>query len=184
MEKIIGLNIKEQREKRKITLRKLAQDIQVSPSFLSQVEKGKTVPSLATLKRLADSLHTTIGKLVGEEVSDVTGTPLLKRNERHPIGEIGQNLTIELLTQHQSFMQMEASIFTFQEGGNTGDLSRHFGQEFVYVLDGTLKITLNDLSYTLQKGDSFYFDSLMPHSFVNVHDSSTRVLRVITPPLF
>jgi len=184
MENIVGLNIKQQREQRKITLRKLAQDIQVSPSFLSQVEKGKAVPSLATLKRIADSLHTTIGKLVGEDNAQSAQTPLTRRSERHPIGKIGENISIELLTQHQSFQQMEASLFFFKEGGNTGDLSQHFGQEFVYVLEGTLKITLNDQSYTLQKDDSFYFDSLVPHLFTNISEGTTKILRVITPPLF
>lgn len=184
MENIVGHNVKNQREQRKITLRKLAQDIKVSPSFLSQVEKGKAVPSLATLKRIADSLHTTIGKLVGEDTGQHAQTPLTRRNERHPIGKIGQNITIELLTQHQSFQQMEASLFIFNEGGNTGDFSQHFGQEFVYILEGTLRIALNDQSYTLQKDDSFYFDSLVPHSFTNINKGNTKILRVITPPLF
>jgi transcriptional regulator with XRE-family HTH domain len=184
MNEIVGLNIKKKREQSNVSLRKLSQECGVSPSFLSQVEKGKAVPSLATLKRVADSLHTTIGVLVGEDGSDSEHGPLTRRNDRHAIEEIGQNLKIELLTQHQSFMQMESSLFTFYEDGTTGELSEHFGQEFVYVLAGKLSIILGKSSYTLQKEDSFYFDSLIPHAFINVNKGITRILRVITPPLF
>jgi transcriptional regulator with XRE-family HTH domain len=184
MNEIVGMNIKKKRAQNKVSLRTLSQECGVSPSFLSQVEKGKAVPSLATLKRVADSLHTSIGVLVGEDRRDSGRGPLMKSIDRHAIEEIGKNLKIELLTQHQSFMQMEAAIFTLYEDGTTGELSEHFGQEFVYVLAGKLSITLGENSYTLKKGDSFYFDSLIPHAFTNVNEGITRILRVITPPLF
>ena len=64
--KIIGVNIKKLREEQGLTLRALAKKIEISASFLSQVESGKASPSLSTLKSISDALATTIGNLIGE----------------------------------------------------------------------------------------------------------------------
>ena len=65
--KLIGVSIKRLREEQDMTLRELAKDVGVSPSFLSQVEGGKASPSLATLKSIADQLQTTVGRLIDDD---------------------------------------------------------------------------------------------------------------------
>ena len=62
---------------------------------------------------------------------------------------------------------------------------RHFGQEFVYVLKGSLHINLAESSYVLQEGDSIYFESSTPHSFFNPSPSKkAEALWIDTPPTF
>jgi quercetin dioxygenase-like cupin family protein len=58
----------------------------------------------------------------------------------------------------------------------------HPGQEFIYVLEGKLMITLDNTQYILEKGDNFYFNSNVVHILKNIHNSSARVLWVVTPP--
>jgi quercetin dioxygenase-like cupin family protein len=58
----------------------------------------------------------------------------------------------------------------------------HPGQEFIYVLEGKLIITLDNTQYILEKGDNFYFNSTIPHTLKNIHSSSAKVLWIITPP--
>ena len=62
----IGFRVKLQREKNEMSLRELAKKVGLSASFLSQVEGEKVFPSLQSLKKIADALHTTIGELIGE----------------------------------------------------------------------------------------------------------------------
>jgi len=80
---------------------------------------------------------------------------------------------------------MEPILFEFDENATSGDsLYQHFVQEFVFILDGRLEITLNEKRYFLDRGDSIYFNSQNPHFVKNVHRGVTRALWVITPPTF
>jgi quercetin dioxygenase-like cupin family protein len=81
--------------------------------------------------------------------------------------------------------QMEALLFKLDKNANSGKhMYKHFGQEFIYVLDGMLEIVLNDKKYTLEKGDTIYFNSSTPHSFGNLSKGKTEALWVVTPPTF
>jgi len=90
-----------------------------------------------------------------------------------------------LLTSPDNNKQMEPLLFKLDKGAVSGGSQyKHYGQEFVLVLKGTLEITLNDMRYTLQKGDSIYFNSNTPHQFRNTDKGETEVVWVITPPTF
>ncbi len=181
--KIVGEQIKLYRKIRHMTLAILAEKLDVSASFLSQIESGRAMPSLATLKNISDALNVTIGTLVGEG-KNTSESPVVRENERRVLKEIGDGLEIRLLSHRDPYIQMEPAIFEFEEGGSTGDFSQHFGQEFIFVMDGTLKVYIASDEYTLEKGDSFYFNSYIPHLFKNTNKGRTRIIRVITPPIF
>ncbi len=180
---IVNSNIKLYRKRRQMTLKEVAQELDVSISFLSQIENGKAMPSLATLKKIADALNTTIGVLVGEDKA-ASKNPIVREKERRSIKEIGSGLKIEMLATQDPNMQLEPVLFTFAENGSTGDFSQHFGQEFVFVISGSLEINLDGKKYILNKGDSIYFDSYRPHFFHNRNNGVTRAIRIITPPLY
>ncbi|MDD5439830.1 MAG: XRE family transcriptional regulator [Candidatus Omnitrophica bacterium] len=181
---MVGINIKKQREEQALTLRALANKLGISASFLSQVESGKSSPSLATLKNIADALSTTIGNLIGEAQA-VEDNPVVRAGERKYIQEVGKGITLFLLTQRDTNKQMEPLLFKLKEGATSGSRSyKHFGQEFVLVLKGSIEITLNDLTYILKKGDSIYFNSSVPHAFKNIGSDEAEAVWVITPPTF
>lgn len=182
--KNIGINIKQLREKQGTTLREMAKDIGVSPSFLSQVEKGKASPSLATLKSMADALQTTIGNLVGEDVSQKDKL-VTREIERKSLKQVSQGIQMYLLSEVSPHKQMQPLLFKLANNAASGESAySHYGQEFVLVLGGSLEITLGEESYSLKKGDSIYFNSSTPHSFKNLHKGQTEVLWVVTPPSF
>ncbi|MCX7918396.1 MAG: XRE family transcriptional regulator [bacterium] len=182
--KLVGVNIKRYREERQITLRDLASKLNVSASFLSQVETGKASPSLSTLKNIADALHTTVGSLIGETEPTAT-QPVVREKERKSLKQLGKGIKLYLLTSPDPNKQMEPLLFKLDKEANSGEASyRHFGQEFVLVLKGTLEITLNESKYILKKGDSIYFNSSIPHLFRNVSKGTTEALWVVTPPTF
>jgi transcriptional regulator with XRE-family HTH domain len=182
--KIVGVNIKRLRENKGMTLRALAKQLNVSASFLSQVETGKASPSLATLKNIADSLFTTIGNLIGEG-EKISDNPIVRLNERKHYQEVGKGINIYLLTSQDANKQMEPLLFKLAGKATSGTVSyRHFGQEFVLVLKGVVEITLNDTVYILRKGDSIYFNSNVPHSFKNIAKEEAEAVWVVTPPTF
>jgi transcriptional regulator with XRE-family HTH domain len=182
--KIIGLNIKKIREEKGINLRTLAKELDLTPSFISQVESGKATPSIGTLKKIADFLQTTVGILIGEDIPTFNN-PVMREDQRKS-SKISDNNGIEIfiLTSQDSNKQMEPLLFKLNEKSESGEMYKHFGQEFVLVLKGILEITLNDIQYILKKGDSIYFNSSVPHSFRNIFNGITEALWVITPPSF
>ncbi|OGJ90270.1 MAG: hypothetical protein A2268_12395 [Candidatus Raymondbacteria bacterium RifOxyA12_full_50_37] len=181
---IIGVNIKKLRTEGKISLRELAKKLNVSASFLSQVETGKATPSISTLKALADSLQTSVGALLGE--SDVeNNNPVLKGAMNKAGKRTAEGMTVSLLTSPDPTKQMEPLLFELEKNATSGRSQyKHFGQEFVLVLKGALEITLNETRYMLQRGDSIYFNSSTPHIFKNVFNGETQALWVVTPPTF
>ncbi len=182
--KIVGINIKRLRESKGLSLRKLAIKLEVSASFISQIETGKASPSLSTLKNIADILNTTISLLMGEEII-YSKDPVLKLNERKNIKNIGTGITMHLLTPSDPTKQMEPLLFKLKENASSGEMQyKHFGQEFVLILKGSIEITLNIKKHVLKKGDTLYFNSHIPHSFRNVSKGVSEALWVVTPPTF
>lgn len=182
--KIIGVNIKRLREDKQITLRTLAKNVNISPSFLSQIETGKALPSLDTLKNIANCLSTTIGSLIGENEPTVQ-SPVVRPEERKHVEQLGTGVNIYLLTSPDPNKQMEPLLFKLNPNAISGQtLYKHFGQEFILVIKGTMEITLNDAVYVLRKGDSIYFNANTPHSFKNLSKDETEAIWVVTPPTF
>lgn len=180
----ISINIKSRRMKKGLTLRECAERVDVTSSFLSQVETGKTSPSLSTLKRIADALDTTVGALIDTNPEKTEDDPVMREKDRLSAKKTSTGLDMYLLTSPDANKQMEPLLFRFSSNAASGEMYKHFGQEFVMVLKGSLEINLNNKKYLLKKGDSIYFNSSVPHSFRNIHSGVTEAVWVITPPSF
>jgi transcriptional regulator with XRE-family HTH domain len=182
--KSLGINLKRLREDQGTTLREMAKDIGVSPSFLSQVEKGKASPSLTTLKSIADALQTTIGNLVGEDANQKEKM-ITREDERKSLKQVSQGIQMYLLSEVNPYKQMQPLLFKLAVNAASGEPSyAHYGQEFVLVLKGAIEISLGEKNYQLKKGDSIYFNSSTPHSFKNLNKGETEALWIVTPPSF
>ncbi len=182
--KIIGTNIKRLRQERGYGLREFAGKVDVSASFISQVENGKINPSLAKFKNIADALNTTVGQLIGENQNPVKSV-IVKKNERKYADHLGDGINIYMLATPDPIKQMEPLLIKMDRSATSGkDRYQHYGQEFVLVLKGKLEISLNEKKYILNKGDSIYFNSNVPHSFRNIYENETEVIWVVTPPSF
>ena len=180
----LGEKIKKIRNGKSFSLRDLAGKVDLSASFLSQIEQGKASPSIENLKKIANCLDVRVSYLIeDEEVKK--DTVLIRRNERDSIESIDPNTKISLLTSTDIDKQMEPIIYEIGPKGESGRESfSHPGEEFVFVLEGQLEIDINEKNYILDEGDSLYFKSTQKHKFVNPTDKMTRVLWVVTPPTF
>jgi XRE family transcriptional regulator, regulator of sulfur utilization len=180
----LGTEIQKKRKSAALTLRALAAKIGVTSSFLSQIEKGKALPSLPTLKKLADALETTVSVLVAEE-GKVKRSPVLRHTERKAVEDPLTDPATQVLTPPENWKMMEPMLFTFKKRTPASSIRyRHVGDEFAVVLKGSLRVILKEEEYLLERGDSIYFSSGIPHVFLNAIDGETEVLSINTPPNF
>lgn len=176
----IGGRLREAREERGISQRKLAQRLGLSPSLISQLESGQTKPSVGTLYSIVTELDVSLDSIIrgGNESSSATGmqdldtdSPVVRPDGRQFL-DLDSGVRWEELSSDKEdgvdFLQA-----TYQVGGaSTPDesLMRHHGREYGYIVSGTLGIQIGFKEYTLTAGDSIAFDSERPHRLFNKGD--------------
>jgi len=184
------------------SLREVARRLDVSPSFLSQIENGKSQPSVATLYALARLLGVPVDTLFAPTFDG--DAPLTPNDEavvnrgliNHPTDawdEAGARISL-INQQNRSVLTMDTRVrwerlaatheadINFMEivyepgsGSNaSGELIEHDGYEYGYALDGEIEITIGDSVLNLSKNQSIGFDSSIPHRFRNTGSVTFR----------
>jgi transcriptional regulator with XRE-family HTH domain len=181
-ETLIGRSLREARRRRGLTLRAVADEAGVTESFLSQVERDIASPSIATLRRIAVALGTSIGTLL-----DGAGphAKLVRRADRRVVGYAGLGARDEFLTDGvNARLQVIESLI--DPGGGTGpDAYAHESdEECLIVLEGCLDLWVGDETYRLEAGDAIRYSSRVPHRNQNPGTAPARVLFVLTPPSY
>lgn len=180
----IGERIKKSRNDKSLSLRELATMVDLSASFLSQIEQGKASPSIENLKKIANSLDVRVSYLIEDEEIK-KNSELIRAEERHRVESVDSKTMISLLTSSNIEKSMEPILYEIEPGGESGrNYYNHFGEEFIFILEGELDIFIEEVRYTLKKGDSFYFKSSQNHRFKNSSKSITKALWVVNPPTF
>ncbi len=176
----IGQKIRALRKERGLTLKQLAALANCSPSFISQVERGKVSPSIATLKQIASALKVNI---VDFFLSPDGFEPVVMReDERVEISMPRWKAKIYLLVRGTRGKKMQPFYTIIEPGGGSRGLYSHEGEEFGLVLKGELEIDLNGVKHRVKEGESFYYSSQIPHSWTNPTDQETVVVWVVSPP--
>ncbi|WCN37463.1 cupin domain-containing protein [Aneurinibacillus uraniidurans] len=169
----IGENIRSLRNRKRITIAEMCEGTGLSKGFVSQVENGKTSPSIATLQTIADFLHVPLAYLLLEPSQAVK----VVRREERVVHEFGKNgIRVELLTpQNRDGLRM---MITYTPPGvGTGDEPHaHKGEEAHLVLEGTFLIQQGEDEFVVGPGDSFYWKACIPHRVVNIGDTMGKML--------
>ena len=178
----LGTRIRSLRQARRLTLRDVADRAGVTESFLSQVERDVTSPSIATVHRIATALGLSIAQLFTEDVE--TGR-VVRRDARRRIVYPGLGAVDEFLTSNLAG-RLQVILSTIDPGGGTGPepYTHDSDEEVVVVLDGVLDIWVGDEHYVLRQGDAITFPSRLPHWNANHGDAPARALFCLTPPSF
>ena len=178
----IGRSIRRLRLQRGLTQEELANRCELSKGFISLVERNLTSPSIATLTDLLESLGTDLKTFFSEDVDEkiVFGEKDIFVKE-DPEGIRG---LIKWLVPSAQKNRMEPILVEIGPGGETEEDDPHEGEEFGYVLSGTLRVIVGDRSVRVRKDESFYFKPDAPHRLVNTGKQTGRVLWVSTPPSF
>jgi transcriptional regulator with XRE-family HTH domain len=178
----VGERLRAIRQLRRLTLREVAEAAGVSESFVSQLERGRSNASVATLQRLAAALGIEISDLFADEQR--SGPYVLRRHERQQLewGHLGRKA---LLTP-KPFHSLEVVSCGFDAGGSTGDEPYTHGdsEELLLVLEGRIHLQLGSELFDLSTGDSVNYRSSTPHRVSNPGGEPAEVLFVISPPSY
>jgi DNA-binding transcriptional MerR regulator/mannose-6-phosphate isomerase-like protein (cupin superfamily) len=174
----IGGHLRRLRTKRRLSLAQVAKAAGISVGFLSALERSQMSGSVGTLRKLARFYKTNI--LDFFDAKEGSGRQV--RPDERKVLEAGPGVRMELLAWGNTVM--EPHLFRIAPDSGSGDSYTHEGEEFLYVLRGSLAITLEGEEYRLKAGDSFYFESATPHRWKNPGRSETWLLWVNTPPTF
>lgn len=182
----LGEQLRAQRVEHGLSLRELARRLDVSPSLVSQIETGRIQPSVRTLYGIVSKLGISLDEIFGIDAEPgpphpATRPPLghdgaaqtpsphvLSRHER-PVLSLETGVRWERLTSRDE-PGVEFLHLAYPPGGESAPadaLVRHTGREFGTVLRGQLGLTIGFHEYTLNPGDSAFFESTLPHRLHN-----------------
>ena len=163
-----------------LSLREAAARADLSVSFISAVERGVTGVSLAALTRLIAAYGSTLGEVL--RVAEPRAGRLVRPADRRVL-DPGGGIRIEDLA--TSPTQLESQLFVLAPDAPSDGYYAHQGEEFMYVLSGSLKVWLDDAEeYELAPGDALTFPSTLAHRFRALGPAETRLIWVNTPPTF
>ncbi len=176
----IGSRLRSLRNSQGLSLKQLAERVGCTPSYLSMVENDKLDPSASRLKKIADSLGSTIIELFSERSNGAE--VVLRKEERQRVAVRGSKLMIEILVRQGPDKQIDARLAVVAPGGGSEGDYAHPGEEFGFVVKGTLELTVDGVTHILREGDTFYFQSTRPHRFRNTTDENVEIVWVNHPP--
>lgn len=178
----IGGRLRAARRARGLTLRALAERAGVTESFLSQVERDVSSPSIASLQRISRALDLSIAQLFD---GPAPAGRLVRRTERRRVDYAGLGAVDEFLTADVRG-RLQVILSTIAPGGGTGPepYAHESDEECVVVLEGALELWVGDEHFSLREGDAITYPSRVPHRNSNPGDRPARVLFCLTPPSF
>jgi transcriptional regulator with XRE-family HTH domain len=154
----VGSRLRQLRQRREITLADLAEETGISTSTLSRLEAGLRRPTLEQLLPLARAYRVTLDELVD---APPTGNP---RVNLRPIA-CSDGSTILPLTRRPGGIQAYKFVLPTGDDDAEPDLRTHEGHDWVYVLNGTLRLVLGEHDLILKPGEAAEFDTRTPHWF-------------------
>ena len=180
----VGERIKVLRETRGLSLKDVADRTGFSTALLSQIENHLVSPSLGTIIKLATALGIPVGDFLGETRREPF--TIVRKDERKRVSRfaskdgVAYGYSYESLGFDKKDRHMEPFIVTLEPTTlKSSKTSVHDGEEFIFVLEGTMEVILGDHTDILHPGDSIYYDSNIPHR-VQCHEGKiTRILAVL-----
>lgn len=184
----IGVKIKELRKSREISLESLAKQTNISSDLMKSIEEGEIVTSLTPLTKIARSLGVRLGTFLDD--APQTGPIIVKKGKSDQVmyfsGAEKQTNLSELefysLGAGKNDRHMEPFIIDVHTNNGEFELSSHEGEEFIYVLEGEIEIKYGQDNYIVTKGDSIYYDSIVPHHLHSHNGKMSKILAVVYTP--
>ncbi len=178
-----GEKLRSIREKKKKTIKEVAQTIGVSESLISQIERNKVSPAIDTLLEIVNVLDLDLEYLFSD-LKRNKKVHLVKNNERNKMlfpGVIYEQLS--RTEKSDDTNGIEAYQITIEPGGQSGSNEYgHKGKELGIILSGSGELRIGNQVYELEEGDSISFDSDIPHAVANTGKGLLKACWITTPP--
>lgn len=169
------------RNERGLSLRSVATIAQISPSLLSQIERGEASPSLVSLMAIADALAVRPGVLLDEASAPPSPSRVVRRDDRRVIDD---RLCRREYLMHTDEPELEVAELLMPPGGSSRPaLAKHSGRDYGVVLEGSIVVEFAHRREVLYEGDYIAFASEDPHRIVNESDANARVMWMVAHEL-
>jgi transcriptional regulator with XRE-family HTH domain len=176
----LGARLKHLRAGRRLSLRQLGDMTGTSASFISQLERGLTGASTASLNMIASALGVSVAMLFEERASD--SADVLRHGERASMPPA--HGCRKMLLSRRPLTHMEVYVGEFDIGGSTGPGLYTHGNahEMLVVLRGVVEVVLGDARHVLEEGDCIEYLTSTPHRTENIGHGRAEVMWIIAPP--
>ena len=176
--KTVGERLRQLREERRISVRKLAELTEFSASFISQVENGQASPSIGSLERIASAVGVTLGEFFATSPDGEAGL-IVRTAAREHLESAWSNAQIEALAPMSAGRKLEPVLITLEPGGRSGKRPHpHAMEEFAFVLEGRVRLTLGEEAHDLEPGDAVTITPEQARAWENTGSVPARILVV------
>lgn len=179
----LGDRLRHHRKTRKMTLQDVADQAGFSVGFISQIERGITVPSLTSLVSVCRVLGVDVGSFFNSQKPESSVTRSAERAHYGLGGADGRSVSYERLSASFPGNVLRSTIIHEPPGFRSEPMS-HEGEEIFFILEGELTIELEGVSTILGVGDSAHFPSTLTHTTWNHTTSPTTVFHTCTMDVF
>lgn len=176
----VGRRLRTLRQTKGISARELASRSGVTAAYVSRVENGRISPTVATLSRMVLAMDETIASLFDNQADP---GPVIRGSERMPLRSSGVE-DYRVTPRWATRLEVLESVVAPGEGSGPHPHTHPGDEECVVVLEGTLRIWIDDREYLLNPQDAATFACRRPHRWANPGQTPSRVLWIITPAVY
>lgn len=185
---LVGSKIKSIRESKSITIDQVAERSGLTVQQIELIEENQNLPSLAPLIKIARTLGVRLGTFL-DDIEQLG--PVVCRKDEQPDGvsfssgtaNSHNDLNFFALAHSKTGRNMEPFLIDIDSASNEGyQLSSHEGEEFIYVLEGSIEISYGKTKYVLNAGESIYYDSIVDHNVHAANESQAKILAIVYTP--
>ena len=177
---VIGKKIKMLRTLNNLTQEELASRCDLSKGYISQLENDLTSPSIATLVDILDVL----GSNLNEFFSSDTISEKIVFTKEDFFSKNNEYGSITWLITNAQKNEMEPILLNLYPNQSTPIDYPHEGEEFGYVIEGSILVCLDNQKFKCKKGESFYYESSKTHYLKNTSNSNAKIIWISSPPNF
>jgi transcriptional regulator with XRE-family HTH domain len=177
----LGAQLRAVRRRLGYSLADVAAKTSISRSFLALVEGGRSDIAISRLMRLVSFYGISLADLVPNAAP---AHPIVVRKDARTLLDHSQaeGLTF-FLAAPSAHRAMMPTVVVLEPRAEMAEPARHDGEEFLYILEGSLVLEVEDAGrFLLDEGDCAYYDSSRGHAYKNVGSGAARILAVVTPP--
>ena len=179
----VGARLRRARLSKGLRMRDLAQAVGCDESMISKIEAGKVMPSLPMLNKMVEALDRDMASFFGLRIDEYKLVQKPEERMKVPVDALrgGAGVTYERLVPVAAGNLLEANVHVVAPGGEKVDLITHQGEAVGYLVSGTIELTIDDTTYMMTSGDSFFFKAYLTNSYRNLGPDEARIIWVNTP---
>lgn len=174
----LGRALRQRRKEIGKTMKEVAQEAGLSEGFISQIERGLSTPSLISLYNVANTLGISIEAFLPQNPQPAHSM-VSRASERQGCSIDAEERVYQILQRGFPDARLNSCI-THMPPGYVSELTRHEGEDFLYLIEGEMLYEVGDRDYLLKAGDTLHFPSSLPHRARNVGTVEARELWVGT----